>query len=187
MSKRRIGTVEQELLEFLESVCGSRPRVLSLGPPRGTVQIAACREYPRAGLCTFVTLGASDLRASMYRGRPVGFEIALTLGKDDPDIIKLLRSAVVENARLAATRERRPFIEYNGVYAPGYPPHLLFTQSVALTPALSKRKLLGGRYVSFLAAIPLDDAELRNYDRNVSALLEQLQAGGRVADFPRRD
>jgi hypothetical protein len=125
------------------------------------------------------------LAVSIYRGRHVGFELTLTLAKEDPAVIQMLSTAALENLRLAKAGERRPFIEYNGIYAPGYPPHLMFTDQLTCTPALSGQKRFGDRYVQFLAAIALDDRELREYDRSVPALIEQIRSAGRIAEYPR--
>jgi hypothetical protein len=176
---------QEELLHFLAKVSASTPQLVSREPWGRRIRIAKCAAYPSPGLITFVTLGASDLPVSLYRGRAVGFELTLTLAKEDPDIVDTLATAVLENLRLGATRERRPFIEYNGIYAPGYPPHLLFTSHITGTPALCGQKRVSDRYVCFLAAIPVDDRELREYDRSPPALIERIRNSGRIADYPR--
>jgi Suppressor of fused protein (SUFU) len=176
----------QQLLHYLATVAGSPPQILDHKRWGGRVRVARCADYPRTGRTTFVTLGASQLRVSIYRGRPVGFEMTLTLAKEDPCVVETLGTAVVENLEIAAADERRPFIEYNGIYAPGYPPHLLFTTQITDTPALSDQKRVGDNYVTFLAAIPLDDREVREYDRSVTGLIEMIRRSGRVAEYPRK-
>jgi hypothetical protein len=177
---------QQDLVNFLASVSGSTPQLLARESWGRRVRVARCTDYPHPKLTTVITLGASEQSFSLYRGRPLGFELTMTLAKEDPDMVDSLATAVVENLRLQAGGERRPFIEYNGIYAPGYPPHLLFTEQITATPELSGQKRVGDRYVSFLAAIPLDDQELREYDRNVPGLIEKIGSSGRIAEYPRK-
>jgi hypothetical protein len=176
---------QKELLRYLAKVTSSQPQILERESWGGRVRLAKCEDYPRSGLTTFMTLGASELCVSLYRGRTVGFELTMTLAKEDPGIVDTLATTVVENLRLATSKERRPFIEYNGIYAMGYPPHFLFTEQITITPSFSGRNRVGQNYISFLAAIPLDDREVREYDRSVPALIEKLRSTGRIAEYPR--
>ncbi len=144
------------------------------------MQVATFDGYPTASSLTHVTIGASRHPVSLYRRRPVGFELIATTPEGAPDSTASLANAVLDNLRLVRTRERRPFIEYNGVYAPGYPPHLLFTTEVTATPAFSGRLLVGDRYVYLLSALPITDAELRLYSRDVGALISALRDGNRA-------
>lgn len=132
--------------------------------------------YPERALVTLVTVGYSDFGFTMYRGRDVGFELTLTTTNAEvTELGALLAASIDVSIKAKQSRERRPPIEYNGLYSPGYPPHLFFCQELGLTPALSGRKAAGARYVEFMAAIPISDAEMRVYDRNVSELIAQLQ------------
>ena len=186
MAKSRKINALQPVLEFLAKTTKILPPIAIYGSGKRQVQVARFDDYPSAGLTTFVTVGASVLPVSMYRGLEVGFEITLTLAQPDPDTANGLAQAVLENLRVADSGERRPFIEYNGIYAPGYPPHLLFTEDVTCMPKLSGRKRCGERWVSFLAAIALGDVELRAYDRSVPTLIASLKKDGRLDKYPRR-
>jgi hypothetical protein len=186
MAKARKIDALQPVLDFLTTTVKVPLNAASYGAGKRHVQVARLDDYPSTGLTTFVTVGASLLPFSMYRGLEVGFELTLTLAKPDPDTADDLAKATLENLRVADSGKRRPFIEYNGIYAPGYPPHLLFTEQVTCTPKLSGRKRCGDRWVSFLAAVPLGDDELREYDRSVPTLIARLKADGRLHKYPRR-
>lgn len=163
------------LVALLEALTGASPPLARQGRAKSAIEIATCAGYPRAGLTTLVTIGNARAPFSMYRGVDVGFELTLSVPDAEvPDLLPSLAAAVRENLQRHA-RERRPFIESNGMYAPGYPPHFFFAASLSATPALAGRKRIGASYVHFLAAIPIDDAELRIYDRDVGALIRQLR------------
>lgn len=185
MAKARKADVLQPILDFLAATTGAAPDVTHYGSGKRRVHVARFDDYPSAGLTTYVTVGASRLPITMYRGLEVGFELTQTLAQPDPDTADYLAKAVLENLRIADSDQRRPFIEYNGIYAPGYPPHLFFTEQLTCTPKLSGRKRCGDRWVSFLSAIPLGDDELREYDRNVPTLIAKLKKG-RPSKYPRR-
>jgi hypothetical protein len=176
----------QPILDFLTKTTKVTPSINIYGPEKRQIRVATLNDYPATGVTTFVTIGASQLPVTMYRGLDVGFELTLTLVKPDPHAAEDLAKAVMENLRVAESGLRRPFIEYNGIHAPGYPPHLLFTEQVTCTPKLSGRKRCGDRWISFLAAIPLDDNELREYDRGVANLIAKLKEDGRLDTYPRR-
>lgn len=172
----------EAILEYLTKKLGAAPTLRTCAR---AVEVATVSGYPAPHQSTSVTLGASRLGVSMWRGREVGFELTLTLNRADEDLVGFLGATAAENLRVAASRERRPPIEHNGSYAPGYPPHLLFSESLSLTPELRGRTRLGDGYVHFLAAVPIDDGELRRYDRSPPELIAELAAAGRVADYPR--
>lgn len=177
---------EQELLEYIIEVTGLQPKLKKYRTTRRSIQVARFRDYPIEGQTTFVTLGASRLGVTMYRGLEEGFEITMTLQDVPRSSEKEFADAVLENWRISDSNERMPFIRVNGIYAPGYPPHLLFTDQVTCTPKLSGTKKFSDRRVAFLAAIPLDDVELREYDRSVPKLISKLKRDKRVAKYPRR-
>jgi hypothetical protein len=186
MAKAREADVLLPVLDFLETTTGASPDLTSYGSGKRRVQVARFDDYPSAGLTTFVTVGASRVPVTTYRGLQVGFELTLTLATPDPDTADDLAKAVLENLRVADSDQRRPFIEYNGIFAPGYPPHLLFTEQLTCTPQLSGRKRCGDRWVSFLSAIPLGDDELREYDQSVPTLIARLGKDGQLEKYPRR-
>ena len=186
MAKAQKTDALQPVLDLLAKTTKVPLNVADYPSGKRHVHVAKLIDYPSTGLTTFVTAGASLLPVTMYRGLEVGFELTLTLAKPGPDTADDLAKAVLENLRVVDAGQRRPFIEYNGIYAPGYPPHLLFTEQVTCTPKLSGRKRCGDRWVSFLAAIPLGDGELREYDRSVPTLIATLSKGGRLGEYPRR-
>lgn len=110
-------------------------------------------------------------------------ELTLTTADDEGPFVDLLDSLVsaAVDPRFA---DRRRIVEYNGVWAPGYPPHLIFTTQLSATPQLMVQKKVGDRYVEWLSAIPIDDAELRRYDRNIPAFLNELTAES-ITVYPR--
>lgn len=151
------------------------------------IRLARLVGYPSPDLVTLVTVGLSNDVHTFHRGRQVGFELTLTAPPAIArDLADRLSAAAHESIRLRKSGERRPPVEYNGLYAPGYPPHLLFCSELSLTPDLEGRQRAGERYVEFLPAIPISDAELRRYDRSVRALIDELRAGGDLADYTRR-
>src|SRR5262245_59618534 len=106
MMTRPVNTdFRQVLLDYLASVAGSVPQIVAREPWARRIGMAKCAEYPRPGLTTFVTLGASELSDSLYRGRPVGFELTLTRAKENPEVVDTTATAVLENLRLGATGE----------------------------------------------------------------------------------
>lgn len=144
-------------------------------------------KYPEDDLVTLITVGYSDFGFSMYRGRDVGFELTLTTTSElATELGALLAASIDVSIKAKQSRERRPPIEYNGLYSPGYPPHLFFCQDLSLTPALSGQKTAGSKYVEFMAAIPISDAEMRAYDRNVTDLITQLRQSGQLTDHALR-
>lgn len=185
MAKRQQTYALQPVVDVLIATTKRQPQVASFGPKMRQVQVATIAEYPKPELTTLVTIGASRHSPFMYRGLEEGFELTLTLSKPDTDIAAKLAGVVLENLRLVNSGERRPIIEYNGIYAPGYAPHWLFTEQLTNTPKLSGRKRCGDRWVSFLAAIPLSDAELREYDKSVPNLIATLKRDGRTIVYPR--
>ena len=178
--------VEQEHAEqrrFVTKVTGSEPRWQAFGRKAPRYWLGVCDDYPVAGARTAVTFGLARRTVSMWRGLPVGFELVLALHGDVADVIEPLVRAVSETD--GQDRRRRPLIEANGVFAPGYAPHLLFTTAVSATPELMVRKKFADRYVEFMAAVPIDDRELRQYDRDVPGLISALRDQGQVLVYPR--
>ena len=173
----------QPVLDFLAKTTKAPMNVESFGQEQ--VKVANFAGYPSKDVTTFVTAGASRWPVSMWRGLQVGFELTLTLAEPDPHTAEALATAVIENLKLADSRQRRPFIEANGIYAPGYAPHLMFTSEVSFIPKLTGRKRCGDGYVQFLSAVPLGDSELREYDRGVRVFLDKLKAGGQIEKYPR--
>lgn len=173
------------LIALLADAGAAAPVIRRFGTAARLVEVAALQGYPSQPLTTYVTLGAASLPVSLYRRLKVGHELTLTVGSHDIDWPEVLGKTVLENLRAAERGERRPFIEANGVYAPGYPPHLLFTDQIRPVPLLSGRQRLGDMLISFFAAIPLGDSELRAYDHDVRGLIAMLGSDGRVVSYPR--
>ncbi len=177
----------EEILEekFLRTVTGQRPLIEDFGPATERYSLSSYADYPASGLTTIVTIGVARHPFSMWRGRPLGFELVLTLAGDISEAAEVLKSAVLENHRRVVNQERRRVIEVNGVWAPGYAPHLLFTTAASATPNLMVTKKVGDRYVEFLSAVPIDDRELREYDRDIPRLIAGLAEGGMIVHYPR--
>lgn len=180
---------EQAQLRLMNGICGSSPQMRSFGPRDRGLAIGTYADYPAPGLRTHVTFGASQVPWSKWRGLSLSRELTMTLdaSSDTPELLELLMAAVIEDHRLVATRERRRFLEYNGIWAPGYPPHLVFSTGCTATPELTteRKHKLGDRYVVFLSAVPIDDREMREYDRDVAACLGRILESGRIATYPR--
>lgn len=175
-----------ELEGLVRTATGRSVEPRPFGPAVAGCALARLEEYPGPGLTTAVTFGVSGQRVSMWRGLPLGHELALTLEGDVTEAAAMLEAAVLEDRRRrTGTVDRRPFVAANAVWAPGYAPHLLFTSEVSATPELMGTKKAGDRYVSFLSVVPIDDRELRLYDRDAAGFVAQLADGGRVATYPR--
>lgn len=54
-----------------------------------------------------------------------------------------------------------------------------------LWPDLTDRQKIGERYVRFLAAVPVDDAEMRRYDQDPAQVVRQVAASSDAARYPR--
>ncbi|MFT3685018.1 MAG: suppressor of fused domain protein [Phycisphaerales bacterium] len=120
MAKTRIPKALQPVIDLLTETAGLTPRLTAHGKGKRQVLIAQFDGYPSAKLVTFVTVGLSQEPVTMHRGLDAGFELTLTLAQPASDSAKLLAQAALENLKIVDADERRPFIEYNGVYAPGY-------------------------------------------------------------------
>ncbi len=174
------------LEDFLRKATGRDAELREFGPASSGYAIGRIDDYPASGLTTAVTSGVARQAVSMWRGLPLGHELVLTMDGDPADVLAMVEAAVLENhGRRSRAVDRRPFVAANGVWAPGYAPHLVFTDEASATPELMVQKRLGDRYVAFLSVVPIDDRELREYDRNPAAFIAQLAAGGRVATYPR--
>lgn len=153
----------------------------------GTTRVVELEGYPSENTKTLVTAGLVADVCSMWRGQEVGFELTLTVPSDsEADWKTDLARLVKENRRIRREGQRRPPVEFNGVFAPGYPPHLLFCDSLSQTPELTGRHKCGSRYVYWLAAIPISDSELRLYDRDPKELIAELGASGDLTDWKSR-
>ena len=186
MAPSTASQTRREFLQFLLKITGIQPKQVKYGTSKNPVWIMTFAGYPKPGLTTLVSFGASRLAQSMYRGLDIGYELSLTLAKPDSSSVKDLVNIVVEYLRNGNSGERRASIEYNGVSAPGYPPHYLFTDAVTCTPKFSGRKRFGNQWIELLAAVPLDDAELRQYDRSFPKLISKLRREDEIAKYPRR-
>jgi hypothetical protein len=175
-------------LALLKKLCRVTPTMRSFGPKSKGLEIGTYVDYPAPGLRTHVTFGASQVGWSMWRGLSLSRELTMTLDatSDTRELVELLEAAVLEDHRIVATKERRSFLEYNGVWAPGYPPHLFFSTSFTATPDLMVQKKLGDRYVQFLSAVPIDDRELRAYERSTpdTGLALEIDDAA-IATYPR--
>lgn len=163
------------------------PTLHAFGPKSKGLEIGTYADYPAPGMLTHVTFGTSQVPWSMWRGLSLSRELTMTLDAKSAsrELVAMLEAAVLEDHRLVATKERRRFLEVHGVWAPGYPPHLLFSTSLTATPELMVRKKLGNRYVQFLTAVPIDDRELRAYERGMSGGDGLRIAASAVAMYPR--
>lgn len=174
--------VPPDLPAFLCQVFGSTPRLAR----HGAIEVAIGVDYPDAGMTTFVTIGCAKAPVTLWRGRDVGFELVLTTSVSVPELAKTLASAAREHLACRRSGRRRSPVEFNGVYAPGYPPHLFFGDELSQAPALSGRRRIGKGTTKFLAAIAITDAELREYDRSVPELIARIQASGATDDYTSR-
>lgn len=171
--------------QLLVGLTGQEAVLVPFGPKSGGYSLGRLNDFPAAGLTTLVTFGLAEHPVSMYRGLQLGHELVLTCSDDTRDHANSLRSAVLEDRRVRGQAHRRPVVQAEGVWAPGYPPHLLFTSQVTCTPDLLVRRKVGNRYIAFLAAVPIDDRELRLYDRSPAALKDELANSSDLPCWPR--
>ena len=175
-----------EQVRLVEKLIGRVPELRPFGPKSAGYALGFYDDYPDAGLRTTVTFGLAQQGGSMWRGLTLGTELAMTIEGDSAAADEMIQAAVLEDRQRLTTKERRRIIEANGVFAPGYPPHLLFTNQASAAPELLLRtKKAGDRYFNLMAAIPIDDIELRRYDRSVPDLIADLQDPTHVAKYPR--
>jgi len=179
----KVSKVQAGVMEALQRATKRIAHVVLEKP----VAVMAVEDYPRDGQTTFVTAGLSEHEHTMWRGMPCGFELTLTIAGDEQrQWARVLSGIAAEHVRLLGTGERRPPVECNGVFAPGYPPHFLFCEELSQTPDLVGRQKAGSHYVDWLPTIPISDAELRVYDRSVTALLKALSRKKNLAIWPRK-
>ena len=169
---------------LLARLTGQEVEVAAFGPSTAGLGLAQLTDWPADGLRTWITVGMAARARSMWRGLPLGHELALTLQTGLPDtalVLDSLRAVALEDRRPDPGR-RRP-VEAHGAWAPGYPPHLVFVEPF---PALGlpARARLGERYASFFSAVPIDDPELRERDRSPRAFVESLTPE-RAVVYPR--
>lgn len=163
--------IQADIMNALTRVT-QRSAQLVLDSPIG---IIAVNHYPHEGQATLVTAGLSEHLYTMWRGKNSGFELTLTLQKVEyGDWVSELCNIGLESIGLRTSKQRRPHVEYNGIYAPGYPPHFFFCQQLSQTPELVGRQKVGAQYAEWLPAIPISDTELRIYDRDVRELIRVL-------------
>lgn len=173
MSPATNASIEQFLSDATDGAVTFTP----LGPKAAALSAAHLPSFPWAGFDTWVTCGASATRTSMWRGLPVGNELVLTLESESAgavDLVADMCNVTLEDRKLAVTGERRLSVRANGVWAPGFPPHLVFVKP--LVSLFEGRKKFGDRYVSFYSTVPIDEAELRAYDRDPAAFISSLKA-----------
>jgi hypothetical protein len=174
------------LAQLVRKATGRVVELREFGPALSGYAMGRIDDYPASGQTTALTSGVARQAVSRWRGLPLGHELVLTMDGDVAEVLAMVEAAVLENhSRRSDAVDRRPFVAANGVWAPGYAPHLVFTDEASATPELMVQKKLGDRYVSFLSVVPIDDRELREYDRNPGAFIAQLAAGGRVSTYPR--
>ena len=173
---------------FLSRLAGRPVELTEFRPKSHHAAIGRLEGYPAVGRTTLVTFGASPQMRSMWRRLPLHYELVLIVEDDDSlerEMVESLRAVVREEQRRAREKDRRPVIEPNGVWAPGHAPHLIFS-SRFVDPGFEARKKFGSRYVSFLAAAPIDDRELRMYDRSPSHFIATLKPET-AARYPRAE
>ncbi|WP_269527243.1 hypothetical protein [Coraliomargarita parva] len=167
-------TPSEDHLKVIEKISKRSPELVEENEHFSIYQI---REYPNE-LTTLFTDGLSPHIYTMWRGKESGVELTLTTEKAEAkERAKDLLNALDDSLKAIREKERRPAIEYNGIYAPGYPPHLFFCEELSLTPKMSGQKKVCDRYVRWLAAIPVSDAELRIYDRSPIELISTIKNG----------
>lgn len=129
-----------------------------------------------SGSSLIVSDGLAAVSPRLNRGKPAGFELTCHVPTSEvPAHVEGLAGAIETQRHARTTGERRPPIEFNGAFAAGYPPHYVF--STDLVPAvLAGNHLIAGRYVEFIAAHPIDDAQLRAYDSGPAAFIRALVA-----------
>lgn len=174
-----------DIVMYLAKVTGIEPPLRSIKAPTHGCACAELSDYPSKGVTTTVSAGLASFGRSMWRALPLGYEIVTCVETGALDAAELLGAVIQEEYRRSSSGDRRRLVEANGVFAPGYPPHLLFTEVVALTPGLLARKKLGDQYVQFLQGVPIDDAELRRYDRDIPAFVQTLASSGQAMKYPR--
>jgi hypothetical protein len=172
-----------DVIRELKRVSRANPQVILEKP----LAIVAVADYPGEGLTTLTTIGLSLVPHTMWRGKSCGFELTLTVPNAAAnDGARDIANAAEESIRLHRSKERRPPVGYNGVWAPGFPPHYFFCEQLTQTPALAGRQRLGDGYVDWLPAIPISDAELRLHDRDVRVLMSTLATEPDLADWKAR-
>ncbi len=170
---------------FLADMATGEVRTTRFGPKTGGPAIAELSGVPEPEMTTWVTIGMARHERSSWRGLPLGYELVLTLADRDRDAVEMVKEAALEDRRRGLRRvDRRPVVEHNGAWAPGHPPHLVFIDSPLLRELMRKHKL-GDRYVRFLGAVAVGDAEMRRYDRDPGRFVRQLAESGEVARYPR--
>jgi hypothetical protein len=180
---RKMSKVQTDIMEALQRATKKIAHVVLEKP----VAIMAVEEYPHEGQTTFVTAGLSEHKYSMWRGKTSGYELSLTIASGEQrNWARELSEIAAESIRLIRTGERRPPVECNGVFAPGYPPHFFFCEELSQTPDLVGRQKAGSQYVDWLPAIPISDAELRVHDRSVAELMKVLSRRKDLAVWPRK-
>ena len=174
------------IIKFVEKATGRKVERVSHGREPGLLKIT---DFPEQGQIFFTSLGLSDCGNSLWRGKPMGLELSMTvtsaLAKDlSRDFDRLIHEHILFSSGRGAAR--RPPVGYRYVFAPGYEPHFFFCSELNPVPALGKRKKVGDRYVEFLPAIPISDVELREYDRSVPELVEALDKCEHLDDWTAR-
>lgn len=178
--------VEVAMSRFLRAATGREVDAIRLRPEALACALLQIQHFPSETTTTVVTCGASPRACSMWRRLPVHYELVLVV--DDTmnlagELVESLGDLVREEHRRVNDRDRRSVIEANGVSAPGYPPHLLLS-SQHVSPIFEKRAKLEDRYLSFFSAVPIDDPELRAYDRSPVELVSSLTVEG-MLKYPR--
>lgn len=175
---------DRALEQLLAKHSGAVVRIRSFGPKAARLGRAELADYPHAGARTWVTVGMARHQRSSWRGAPLGYELVLTLAAPDAEVVGMLEQAALEARRRGLGQvDRRSMIEQNGAWGPGYPPHLVFTDPSVVPELMGKHKL-GDRYVRFLAAVPVDDREMRLYDQDPAGFIRSLSASDRTR-YPR--
>ena len=178
--------VEMAMSQFLRAATGRDVDAIRLRPKALASALLQIQHFPTDTSNTVVTCGASPRARSVWRRLPVHYELVLVVDETmnlAGELVKSLGDLVREEHRRANDRDRRSVIEANGVWAPGYPPHLLLS-SRHVSPIFEKRVKLEDRYVSLFSAVPIDDTELRAYDRSRADLVSSLTVEG-MLKYPR--
>jgi len=152
----------------------------------GSVSVFELVDYP-SGCTTLITYGISEFLYTMWRGCKSGFELTLTV--TDSKTMKWSKDLINtgnESIEVSQNGTRRPQIEYNGVFAPGYAPHLFFCEELTQSPKLSGQQKVGDKYIRWLASIPISDAELRIYDRSPLDLISELKKYNSLTNWETR-
>jgi hypothetical protein len=162
-----------KLLEFTKLI-EKKTKIKPIVKIRKKYAVLELVNYPIRFTNTFLSYGLSDEPFTMWRGLPCGFEVILVVDNslETEDYFRDISSIIRANQKKT---NRRKVVENNGIYAPGYAPHYFFCEAFFQTPKLKGKFKLGDGFFEFISAIPINDLELRMYDKNPLELIQKLR------------